>query len=60
MKYKKIIKIIAKKHGITKDEVALQIRKSLKDSGISLSPETVIEIAAEQLKKTIYHNSYNL
>ena len=60
MKYKKIIKIIAKKHGITKDEVALQIRKSLKDSGISLSPETVIVIAAEQLKKTIYHNSYNL
>jgi hypothetical protein len=60
MKYKKIIRLIAKKHGVTKDEVDSQIRKSLKDSGINLSPETVIEIAAERLKKTIYHNSYNL
>ena len=60
MKYKKIIKLIAKSHGITKSEVDLQIRNALKEAGINISPETVIEIATQQIKKTIYNNSYNL
>lgn len=51
MKYEKIIREIAKKHNTTKKEVDSQIRFALKNSGIDLSPEIVIEIAAQKIKK---------
>lgn len=60
MKYKKILARLAKSHNTSKKEIDLQIRKALTDSGINVSPEVVIEIATEQIKKTIYNNSYNL
>ena len=60
MNYRKIIKNIAKNHSVSKKEVDLQIRTALKDSGINVSPEVIIEIIAEDVKKTIYSKSYNL
>ena len=60
MKYKKIIAQLAKTHNTSKKEIDLQIRAALKNSGINIPPELVVEIAAEQVKRTIYNNSYNL
>ncbi|MBR6902946.1 MAG: hypothetical protein IKN39_03555 [Clostridia bacterium] len=56
MKYNQIIKQLAKKNKISKKEVDLQMRSALKNSGINVSPEVVIQIAVEQIKKTIYNN----
>ncbi|MBR4911070.1 MAG: hypothetical protein IKZ47_07120 [Clostridia bacterium] len=50
MKYARIVKSIAKKHGISKREVDMQMRKALKESGINFSPEVIIEIATQQIK----------
>ncbi|MBO4733163.1 MAG: hypothetical protein J5662_01670 [Clostridia bacterium] len=51
MKYKRIIREIAKKHNVSEKEVDSQIRFALKSSGINLSPEIVIKIATQKIKK---------
>lgn len=51
MKYSRIIKQIAKSEGISKNEVDFFIRKALEQSGIHISPDIVVEIATEKIKK---------
>ena len=55
MEYKKIIAQIAKRHGVSSKQVDSELKTALEMSGINVTPDIFIQIAAERIKKTIYH-----
>lgn len=50
MNYKQMLKIIAKTHNTTPEEVDKEMRVAIKTAGYDISPEVFISLAAEKVK----------
>ena len=60
MKYKDIIKTIAKREKTSAKAIEKEMKLSIKAAGLNCSPEKFIKEISNQLSKTIYSKSYNL
>ena len=54
MKYKKIIKTVAKLNNTSAKEVENEIKFALNQSGINVSPEILIELISQKIKKDYF------
>ena len=60
MKYKDIIKTIAKREKTSVKAIEKEMKWSIKAAGLNCSPEKFINEISQQALKTIYSKSYNL
>ena len=51
MKYKKLLREVAKEHNTTPNEVDAEIRAAIKAAGLNVPPQIFITMCAEKVKK---------
>ena len=57
MKYKEMLKMVARQENTTPEKVDKEIRKAIKSADININPEAFIKMCAMKIK-TIYRNKY--